>query len=159
MSCNQENSVRHEEQYEVKHVVFTSEEDDPGPPPPNFTSQFKTIEEWLFSICDSEKPKKSITTYKFGLFEGENDYTLCLTGISTKELSQTHTRTKIDFAPADMYFSVPAAEFNNLARKQVLERLTSQLKEFTTTNKFKQSFLAEAKSIVTEWNGEIVWKK
>jgi hypothetical protein len=158
MACKHDNNAREEEQYVDKHVI-TSEEDDPGPPPPNFKSPFKTLEEWLFAICDKEKPKKTISTYRLGLFEGEDDYTLCFTGTNTYEASPDHTSTRIDFAPADMYFTLPQSKYKGLKREQVLERLTSQVKEFTTTDKFKHSFLSEAKSIVVDWNGEPVWAK
>src|SRR5690349_15418894 len=90
MACNHKNDVRDEEQYEVKHIEFTSEEDDPGPPPPGSISPFKTLQAWLVNICDNEKPDKTIATYNFALYEGHDDYTLCFTGTNTYEVSQDH---------------------------------------------------------------------
>jgi hypothetical protein len=92
------------------------------------------------------------------LFEGEDNYTLCFAGTNTYEISPDHTATRIDFAPTDMYFSLPQSEYKGLKREQVLERLTSRLKEFTTTDKFNHSFLSEAKSIVTDWTGGSIWQ-
>lgn len=158
MACNHKNNGRDEEQFEVKHILFTSEEDDPGPPPPAFMSRFNSLEEWLFNVCNEKKPKKPIGTYSFALFEGENNFTLCLTGINTYELSKYHTQTRIDFAPTDMYFTLPQSECIGLKREQVLERITSQLKKFTTTDKFNHSFFSEAKSIASDWKGEI-WSR
>lgn len=158
MACNDKKEVRDDDNYQVKHVVLTSDEDDPGPPPPGFTSRFKTLQEWLVNICDNEKPQKTIYTYNFGLFETQDDYTLCLTGTNNFEVSKDHTATRIDFAPTDRYFSLPKSEYKYLQREKVLERLTAQLKEFVTTDKFKHSFLCKAKSITTDWKGEI-WSK
>ena len=155
MANNSKKDDNGEEQYEVKHVVFTSEEDDPGPPPPGFTSRFKNLHEWLVNICDNKKPQKQITTYNFGLFEGEDDYTLCFIGTNTYEMSPDHTVTRIDFTPRDMYFALPMKEYKNLEREKVLKRLTLQLKEFIASEKFRHSFLSRAKSITTDWNGEI----
>jgi hypothetical protein len=59
---------------EIRSVdVGTVEVDDLGPPPPDFTSSFETLQEWLFSICDNEKPHKLIESYNFGLFEGHDE--------------------------------------------------------------------------------------
>src|SRR4028119_915574 len=140
MACNDKKDMKDKEQYEVEHVVFTSEEDDPHPPPPGFTSHYKNLKDWLISISESEKPKKAIATYHIGLFEGQDEYTLCLTGINTYEVSQHHTATQIDFAPKDMYFVLPASEYSGLKREQVLKSLTSHLKEFIASDKFRLSF-------------------
>ncbi len=158
IACNHEKEMKDKDQYKVEHVVFTSEEDDPGPPPHGFTSHYKNLKDWLISICENEKPQKRITTYHISLFEGQDDYTLCFTGINTYEVSQYHTTTRIEFAPKDMYFTLPASEYSGLKREQVLKSLTSHLKEFITSDKFRRSFLKDAKSITTDWNGEI-WTK
>ena len=110
------------------------------------------------NICASEKPQKPIRTYNFGVFEGQDNYIAFLTGINIYEVSQNHTETKIDYTPAEMYFSLPANEYKNLNRQQVFERLTLQLKEFTKSDQFKNSFFQHAESITTDWKGEI-WRK
>lgn len=68
MSCRQQ--TKHDSgKVIVQDVQFTVVEDDIEPPPPHLTSRFKTLKDWLLNICDKDKPKKSITKYKFGLFE------------------------------------------------------------------------------------------
>ena len=106
------------------------------------------------NICNTEKPKKSITTYNFDLFEGETDYTVCLTGTNTYDISEYKSQTKIEFEPKEMYFSLPQNEYRGLKRKEVLDMLTSQLKEFFTTETFRKSFLHEA-NFIKNWEGEV----
>lgn len=141
----------------VVHGSSIVEEDDPGPPT-DFIQPFESMEAWLHHVCNGERPRKLIANYRFALYEGENDYTLCLTGTNTYELSENHVQIRIDFAPTDMYFQVPEHEYKGLSREQVLEQITAQLKEFTGSQVFQHSFLKEAQTIATEWNGAI-WSR
>jgi hypothetical protein len=156
MSCNQKEHVG-EDKIEVQHIEFTSEEDMPEPPSPGFTSKFKSLQEWLLNICDTENPKNAHLTYNFGLFESPNEYILVLTGVNKYDKDQYNSITRIEFEPANMYFTLPANQYKGLTLEQVRERLSIQLKDFTKTEKFRQSFFQEAKSITTDWKGEI-WK-
>jgi hypothetical protein len=159
IACTNKKVVNHDGQSEVKQIVTLSEEEDsPDPPPPGFTTRFKNLQEWLLNVCANDKPQKPIATYNFALFEGSGRYTLCLTGTNTYAVSPGSTAIRIDFTPKDMYFTLPGSEYAHLERDKVLTRLTSQLHEFITTDKFKQSFLGEAKSITTDWKGQI-WSK
>ena len=139
----------------TEELTLTEEVDDIAPPPPEYTSSFKTLQEWLFNICDNKKPEKSISTFEFGLFEGEDNYTLYLVGLNKYNKTQNHSVTRIEFEPVSMYCTLPANEYKNLGRQQVIERVASQLKNFFATDKFKQSFLAKSKSITTSFKGEI----
>lgn len=155
MACNHKKDDRSMVHYKVENVTLISEEDQVVPPPPGYTSRFDNLQAWLDNICNNEQPQKAIATYNFGLFEGQDNYTLCFTGTNTYEVAQDHIVTRIDFAPTEMYFSLPKSEYKGLERGKVLERLTAQLKDFITTDKFKHSFLSSAKSITTDWKGEI----
>lgn len=157
MACHDKKSGQ-EENVKVEHVVFTSEEDVPTPPPPGFTSKFKTLQEWLSNICNTEKPRKAGLVYNFGLFEAPNEYILVLTGTNNYEKAQTHSVTLIEFEPKNMYFTLPENEYKGLTQEQIRSRLTKQLEEFTNTEQFKHSFFHEAKSVTTDWKGEI-WTK
>ena len=46
MAYTDKNNVNGEAFYEVKYGEFISEEDDPGPPPPDMDFRFKTLEEF-----------------------------------------------------------------------------------------------------------------
>ena len=140
---------------EVIGASFTVEEDDVGPPPPNFVSRFKTVNEWLTFIAENDKPKNAISEYNFDVFEGKNDYTLCLTGINTYDVSKTYQKVKIEFKPSEMYFPIPLNEYKGLTKAQVFDYLTTKLDGFLKSSKFKNSYFSKAKSIKTGWNGEI----
>jgi hypothetical protein len=154
MSCEQHAKIK------VENVTIVETEDDVDPPPPELTSKFKTLQDWLDNICDSSKPKKSIEKFKFGLFgSSTNDYVLFLVGTNTYKEGEHRSATHIEFEPTHNYLQIPKNEYKNLTQKQFEEKLTSQLKEFTKTSKFQNSFLAKANSIVYEPNGEVIWKK
>ncbi|MGF1925995.1 MAG: hypothetical protein ACQUHE_17605 [Bacteroidia bacterium] len=132
----------------------TVEEDVVEPPPVNFKSRFKTLEEWLTYIYRNERPSKTIDTYNFGLFEGQDNYTLYLTGTNTYETSKDHSQIRIEFSPDELYFSLPETDFKGLKREEIYAKITSQLKEFMKTDTYKNSFFIKTTHVKTEWNGE-----
>jgi hypothetical protein len=141
---------------EIREVTMIHEEEDVSPPP-DIQSKFKTIQEWLLTVCDNEKPKTKIATYEIGLFESPGEYILYLVGLNTYDKNPNHTITRIDFEPADMYFRLPETEYKNLNSGQVLNKIKIQLKDFIKTEKFKTSFLAQANSIKTTFDGDEIW--
>ena len=143
---------------QIKEVTLYDIVDDVEPPPPDLTSNFKTLQDWLLSICYDRKPKKSIANYEFGLFESADDYTLFLIGINKYTEGDT-SYTRIEFEPLNMYFPLPKSEYKNLKRDELLNRLISQLKQFTKTEQFKSSFFVNADKITFASNGETIWSK
>ena len=143
----------------VVEGTFEVVEDAIEPPPPNLTSTFKTLKDWLVNICEKDTPKKSIATYNFGLFESPNDNTLVLVGVNTYDEGKYRTIIRIDFEPTNMYFKLPKAYYKSLDREQLLDKLASQLKDFAKTEKFKNSFFTEANVVVFESNGQKIWSK
>ena len=140
----------------VTELTMTEEVDDISPPPPpGFISPFKTLEEWLDNICTNEKPANPIATFEFGFFEGPDNYTLYLVGMNRYDKTENHTVIRVEYEPTHMYFPLPANEYKISERQQVVEKLTSQLKDFIGTAKFKNCFLAKAKTITTSFKGEI----
>ena len=156
MDCNHKTDSEKPE-VKTEYGVEREEVEEVSPPPPGLISNFKTIQEWLFNICDTEKPEKSITTYNFGLFESSDDYTVFLVGINKYGKGQD-SATLIEFEPSSMYYPLPKSEYKNLTREQVQDQLTSLLKTFIKTDKFKNSFLAKAYSITVDFYGTI-WSK
>jgi hypothetical protein len=55
-----------------------------------------------------------------------------------------------------MYFKLPKTYNENLNREQLLDKLTSQLKAFAKTERFKTSFFTNANVVVFETNGQIM---
>lgn len=143
---------------EVRKVTLTEIEDDIEPPPPDLKTDFKSVQEWLFAVCDGGKPDKSIKFFNLGLFESSDGNTLYLAGINKYEDGHT-THTLIEFEPSNMYCSLSQDWYGGLSREQLLIRLTDELKAFTQSEKFLNSFLASADAIVFKSNGQIVWKR
>jgi hypothetical protein len=52
----------------IQNIHFEHQEEMVEPPPPDLTSNFETLQDWLYNICDTEQPEKSIATYHFGVF-------------------------------------------------------------------------------------------
>jgi hypothetical protein len=143
----------------VQDVRFEVVEDDIEPPPPHLTSKFATLQDWLHNICDKDRPPKPIAKYKVGLFESPNDYTLVLVGVNTYDEGKNRSVTRIEFEPANMYFILPKIYYDGLNREHLLDKLTSQLKDFANTEKFKTSFFAKANVVVFETNGKTIWSR
>jgi len=149
------NSKKDSDSVEVKNEygVISEKVEEVSPPPPGLTSNFKTPEEWLVNICDTENHENPNTTYNFGLFESADDYTIFVVGINNTQGQDSVTR--IDFEPSSMYYPLPKSENKNLTREQVRYQLTSLLKNFIKTDKFKNSFFAKATSISVDYYGTI----
>lgn len=152
MACN--NS---EGKIEVKEVTLYEVEEEVSPPHPDVHSNFKNIEEWLVSICDGEKPDKPISLFKIGLFESSEVNTIYLVGVNKYEKGNS-SHTSLEFEPSKMYCNLQEDAYKGLSRENLLTRLTDELKGFTQTEKFRNSFLAAADAIVFESNGRVIWK-
>lgn len=139
---------------------FSTQEEMEDPPPPNLSSKFSTLEDWLTAICEGEKPTKAIEIFNFGLFESESptEYIISISGTNKYVKENQSIITKIDFKPKNEYYKISDNYFKNLNREEVIKKLTSQIRAFTNTNEFKKSFLAQSKSITTDFSGEI-WSK
>ena len=157
MSCS-ENTKTESGKVEYKEVTLVDIVDDVPPPPDDLSSKFKNVQEWLFTICDGNKPEKSIGTYEFGIFESSENNTMFLVGLNKYYKGDT-SFTRIEFESSKMYFQLPEIEYKNLNRDELVKRLTTELKDFTDTEKFKTSFLTNADSIVLVTNGQTIWSK
>jgi len=143
---------------DVKLVSVTQTDSIPEPPPPPPPiSNFMTLQEWLFKLCDTEKPDKSIIAYNFGLFETEDGYTIYLIGSKEYDKDDQDWATNNDFEPSIKYYPLPTNEYKDLKWEKVLDKIKSQLKDFTKTDRFKNSFFAKAKAITTGFDdGDLV---
>lgn len=116
-----------------------------------------TLQDWLFELCDSEKPDKSVIAYNFGLFETEQGYTIYLTGSKEYDKDDPDWATNNDFEPAQKYYPLPTSEYKNVEWDKVLDKIKKQLQDFTNTEKFKNSFFAKAKAITTGFDdGDLI---
>lgn len=149
-SCTQNPDMK--SKYRIEHVSIEDTTEDIEPPPPDLKPTFKTMEDWLFNVIDTEKPQKPIANYAIGLFESQNDRILFLIG-----LNKYGNNEKVDFKPLNMYLLLSKTEYKDLTREGLLDKLTTQLKDFTKTKKFETSFLAHSNSIML--SGKTIWSK
>jgi hypothetical protein len=144
----------------VTKIEMSVTEDDVQPPPPKgLLLTFNTLEDWLSDIIDGNKPQKPISKYKLGLFEASNEYDLFLAGVNTYDANKPQSYVRTEFEPGNMYFRLPKNYFENLTRDQLLAKITSQLKDFVKTEKFRTSFLSKSNIIVFESNGQTIWSR
>jgi hypothetical protein len=137
----------------VENVKITDSDDIVSPPPPYLKQVFKRMEDWLIDICDSEKPKKSVSFYAVGLFESRTSRALFLVG-----MSKSNNREAIVFQPRNMYFILPPQESKDLNQQQMDDKLILELKNFVKTKYFLNSYLSEADSIL--FRGKtLIWEK
>ena len=162
VACNNEKDVK-KDGIEIKEVIMTHVGEEPEPPPPpGYPSKFKTLEEWLIHICDSEKPQQDSLTYEFGIYQFSdstdkpiNECLLYLVGNTTYNNSPNHSITKIKFQPAEAFFKLPKEDCEHLTLAQIQTSIIEQLKKFISTEKFKSSFFQTAKEITV--NGRRIW--
>lgn len=121
-------------------------------------SSFKSIHEWLFSICDNRAPEKPIAEFRINFLESAGQYTVFLYGINTYSESKNRTISRIEFEPKDMYCQLPESEYKGMDMYSIASKLVVQIKEFTRTETFQYSFLAKSMVIYTEFNGQKIWE-
>lgn len=157
LACSQKSNNKSIE-VENKNLTHIAVVDEVEPPPPNFISKFNTIQEWLYNVCADTIPVKSITTYEIGLFKSSDKATIYLVGLN-KNTQHDTSFTNIAFEPSNMYYHLPKSFYENRSREKLINTLALELKNFTLTEKFKNSFLAKADSIVLAVNGQKIWSK
>ena len=129
--------------------------------PPHIKSKFKTLQDWLYNICDNDWPGKSIDKFNINISHSDptGDYTIFLYGVNTYAEGENRFITRIEFELLHMYYKFPKKEYKSLTTEQFKAKLTSQLKDFTKTGKFKTSYLTKANAIIIEFSGEAIWTK
>jgi hypothetical protein len=100
-------ACHHKTDVEVKDVVVreTEEAEEVPPPPPHLATSVKTLQEWLFELCDTEKPAEPITAYNFGLFESAGSYTIYLIG-SKEHNKDQYAAPPTGFQSAPKYYTL-----------------------------------------------------
>jgi hypothetical protein len=148
-SCNQNKKMK---KTIVQHFHLTDTEDDVNPPPQQFEHSQKSIQEWLKAICDANRPQTRVSYYETGVFDSENMRILYLMGVD-----KNGDHKKIVFQPQNMYFLLPD-EYKDLTQEQIDKKLIDQLVDFTKSEFFYNSYLAEADSILFRGT-MVIWSK
>lgn len=114
------------------------------------------FQQWLAHIARTECPDQSIIAYYFGIFEGETNYTVYLTGTTSYDPEDADWASNNDFEPANKYFVLPYA-CNQTDWSEILEIVSTDLKGFVASALFAHSFLSQAQAIATGFDeGELV---
>jgi hypothetical protein len=116
------------------------------PPPPGFTSPFKSLNDWLFYLCDVQQ-EKSIADLQFSLDDSPGNSMLSVEGFNKFDVDKDVVEYRIDFKPAHQFFPLSKEEYGRLSIQQLRTRVSNELIEFIKSDKFRNSFLAKTDSI------------
>ncbi len=128
------------------------------PPTPGFKTRFNSISDWLTAIVNGNQPQKHIAQYNIALFEVPGAYNLSLTGVNTYNEGISLQSTRIDYTPREMYCDLPPTYYQSLSHEQLLAKIVAEIKRFTGSLTFTNSFLAQG-NLVLESSGEVIWAK
>jgi len=116
-----------------------------------------TFQDWLQSICITEKPHKSIIAYNVGIFESVDGYMVYLIGSKEFDEEDSDWATNEDFIPKNKYYRLPKQEFKDMKWDEVQTKIEQMLKDFINSDTFKRSFFSEAKAITTGFDdGDLI---
>ncbi len=149
VTCNQSKMKR----TIVERVHLTTSEDAVAPPPPNLKPTFRNLHDWLISVCESHRPKTRVSIYATGLWESDKERVLFIVGMAVGA-----NQEDIVFQPQNSYLLLPSHEYGELSQDQLDYKLIGELKDFTATNVFTSSFLAECDSILFKGK-TVIWSK
>jgi hypothetical protein len=132
-------------------------------------SKFKTIADWLTSICNGKKPDATISEFDIDLGlrqchvkEGvvndkpDNEYIVSLYGVNTSLDEKNQSYTRIEFWPSTMYFKFPKKQYKDLTYEQMKNELTEQIKKFILKEEFRNSFLSQS-NIKLGFDAKPIW--
>jgi shikimate kinase len=114
------------------------------------------FQNWIAQIINSDKQNESIVAYYFGIFEGEEHYTVYLIGSSFHDPEDNDWASNNDFEPINKYFVLPN-DFDHLSWNEVLGSVEKYLKYFVSSPIYANSFFSKAKVIATGFDdGELI---
>jgi hypothetical protein len=121
-----------------------------------FISDFNSVKQWLFHICDNAVlPKTTISDYLFVLYGARAHDTLTIYGYNLSRENNVST-SQVDFTlPLDMCMTLHQKDYTELSKKILRERIKNEIKEFTQTSKFYSSFLSKSRTISLDSKGDI----
>lgn len=116
-----------------------------------------TLREWISRICETERPDPSVIAYNFGLIQIDNGYSLYLIGSKEYDVNNSDWAFSIDFEPRMKYYPLTDTNYSKLSWDKVQGKVNEELKDFTASVTFKNSFFANAKAITTGFDdGDLV---
>jgi len=130
----------------VERVIF--------PLPGLFKSPFNTLQEWLLELCNDEPDTNSVAEYCL-LYHSQSEQSIVgFVGHSYSTVGDVVTR-KISFTPKHMFFPLPKREYRKLSYKDASEKFYKELKQFTKSGDFHNSFMSKNIPVNTNFGGQI----
>lgn len=122
-------------------TMTTYDQVPPPPPPVGFTSPFKSIQEWLLHLCDTNEVTVPISEFQFGLGKTPTHHLLSVLGFNTHEVGADAISRTIDFKPASHgHFTLPSEEFATLSEAEVKEQVLNELRAFIASGSSRIPF-------------------
>lgn len=115
------------------------------------------LEEWLLDICQTEQPDQSVIAYHVGMFENLEGATIVyLVGSKNFDTHSNECINEIDFEPTNNYITINESGFKELDWDEALELVEHRLRTFSRTEKFKSSFLGQARALTVGYDDNAV---
>src|SRR5688572_10701485 len=157
MSCSPDKENNASDRVVVRDIViediYHEEEHTPPPPPPPLQQLPRptTLEEWFYLFSEKEKPAKSFVDYSFGYWEHGTDlFVLNVAPVTVEVIDGSPSEE--DLSRAIRYYPVFRKEYKGLDWRQVLHKMKSQLKEYSGTERFRKSALANATAVTMKFD-------
>jgi hypothetical protein len=126
----------------------------PIPASSRVVTPFKSIQEWLEFLCENEHRSEPVSEYLFAF--SEPPHSLAYLIGRNQGVEEGVPVARIVFQPKEyMWFELPTKKYGGLKRKQLIEKIHSELQEFFKTDQFKKSFLALGYKISTNFQRDI----
>ena len=158
MSCTPDKENKSSDKTVVRDVViehiYHEEERTPPPPPPPLQQLPRptTFEEWFYRFSEKEKPAQSFVDYQLGYWELEKEdlFVLNVAPVTVEVINGSPSEE--DLARAMRYYPIFRKEYMGLDWQQVLQKMKTQLKEYSGTQRFKKTALANAKAVTMKFD-------
>ncbi|HEX2847288.1 MAG TPA: hypothetical protein VHN59_12120 [Chitinophagaceae bacterium] len=145
--------VRREGDKEIWEVTITEIIEDPDmvepPPPSDRDDRFDGTREWLSFLCNAIQPTERVIACFFSIHQLNNGrYSVLFTGNWKFDPADMEWVFYADDKVQDSYL-LPDSEYEDLNREDTLKKFAGQLKTFSKTEQFKQSFFEKLKAVAT----------
>lgn len=147
-SKTQKRLISRDGDMEIWHISFSVSEPDPLDSP-YWPDLFRDVRGWLSYLCSDFQPEERVVAYYFGLNEfSPGKYSVVFIGSLKFDPADKEWPFCVDDDIQDSY-TLPAAQYKDLSREEVLKKFVAELKAFSETEQFKQSFFEKAKAVAT----------
>ncbi len=135
--------------WEVTITESIEEQDLLEPPPPcDRDNRFDNTREWLLFLCNAIRPTERVVACFFSIHQLPGEYSVLFTGNWKFDPADKEWVFYADDKVQDSYL-LPDSEYKDLNREDTLKKFAGELKAFSKTEQFKQSFFGRLKAVAT----------